>query len=63
MAAQLTLTGERQEIGTQSHDEMAFEIARTIRDFVVRGVAPWREMYRSTIVITSSSEWPEPDFF
>ena len=41
---------------------MAFEIARTIRDFVVRGISPWRTMYKSTIVITSSSEWPQPDF-
>lgn len=41
---------------------MAFEIARTIRDFVVKGRLPWRTMYKSTIVITSSSEWPQPDF-
>ena len=45
-----------------SHDEMAFEIARTIRDLVLKGVDPWRTLYRPTVVITSSSEWPEPDF-
>ena len=45
-----------------SHDEMAFEIARTIRDLVLKGVDPWRTFYRPTVVITSSSEWPEPDF-
>ncbi len=62
MAVQLTLTGEKQKVSIQSHDEMAFEIARTIRDFVVRGISPWSTMYKSTIVITSSSEWPQPDF-
>jgi len=45
-----------------SHDEMAFEIARTIRELVLKGVDPWRTLYRPTVVITSSSEWPEPDF-
>jgi len=45
-----------------SHDEMAFEIARTIRDLVLKDVDPWRTLYRPTVVITSSSEWPEPDF-
>ncbi|RLI44429.1 hypothetical protein DRO69_07415 [Candidatus Bathyarchaeota archaeon] len=61
MATQITLSGEK-IASPQSHDEMAFEIARTIRDFAVKGVAPWRDLYRSTIIITSSSEWPEPDF-
>jgi len=41
---------------------MALEVARTIRDNVVKGVKPWSGLYRSTIIISSSSEWPEPDF-
>jgi len=60
MSIQSTLTGEL--ISVLSHDEMAFEIARTIRDLVLKGEDPWRTLYRPTIVITSSSEWPEPDF-
>lgn len=59
---QMKLTGELETITTQSHDEMAFEIARTIRDFVLRGLNPWKKLYNPTIVITSSSDWPEPDF-
>ncbi len=61
MSAQITLTG-KQLVGTQSHDEMALEVARTIRDNVVKGVRPWSDLYKSTIIISSSSEWPEPDF-
>jgi len=52
----------KEVVGILSHDEMAFEIARTIRDLVLKGVDPWRTLYKPTIVITSSSEWPEPDF-
>jgi len=62
MTVQLKLTGEREVISVESHDEMAFEIARTIRDFVMKEIPPWKDLYKSTIVITSSSEWPEPDF-
>jgi hypothetical protein len=62
MTIQITLTGEEQKVSTLSHNEMAFEVARTIRDLVVKGVRPWRDLYKSSIVITSSSEWPEPDF-
>ncbi len=62
MVIQMTLSGGQQRVSIESHDEMAFEIARTIRDFVVKGASPWKELYKSTIVITSSSEWPEPDF-
>lgn len=61
MSAQLTLTG-KQLVGVSSHDEMAFEVARTIRDNAVKGVKPWSGLYKSTIIISSSSEWPEPDF-
>jgi hypothetical protein len=61
MGVQVTLTGE-ETISIISHDEMAFEVARTIRDLVLKGADPWRKLYRSTIVITSSSDWPEPDF-
>jgi hypothetical protein len=61
MGTQYTLTGEK-IIGTLSHDEMAFEIANTIRELVLKGINPWKNMFSSTIVITSSSEWPEPDF-
>lgn len=49
-------------VSALSHDEMAFEVARTIRDLVLKGVDPWKTLYKPTIVITSSSEWPEPDF-
>lgn len=62
MGVQLTLTGETEAVSTLSHDEMAFKIARTIRDLVLKGVNPWKKMYNPTIVITSSSDWPEPDF-
>ena len=62
MGVQLTLTGETEAVTTLSHDEMAFKIARTIRDLVLKGVNPWKKMYNPTIVITSSSDWPEPDF-
>jgi len=62
MKVQVTLTGEEQSVSVLSHDEMAFEIARKIRELVLKGVSPWRKLYRPTIVITSSSEWPEPDF-
>ncbi|MGQ9642190.1 MAG: hypothetical protein ACUVQY_11075 [Thermoproteota archaeon] len=62
MSVQVTLTGEEQKVSVQSHDEMAFEVARTIREHVVKGVSPWKDLYKSTIVITSSPEWPEPDF-
>ena len=54
------LSGEL--VNVLSHDEMAFEIAYTIRDLVLKGEDPWRTLYKPTIVITSSSEWPEPDF-
>ena len=62
MGIQVTLTGEEQAVSVLSHDEMAFEIARTIRELVLKGIDPWRKLYNPTIVITSSSEWPEPDF-
>jgi len=62
MGIQMTLTGETEEVSTLSHDEMAFSIARAIRRLVLKGIDPWRKMYNPTIVITSSSEWPEPDF-
>jgi len=62
MSVQVTLSGEEQKVSIQSHDEMAFEVARTIREHVVKGTSPWKNLYKSTIVITSSSEWPEPDF-
>ena len=62
MKIQITLTGEAEEVSTLSHDEMAFRIARTIRQLVLKGANPWRKMYNPTIVITSSSDWPEPDF-
>jgi len=62
MGVQVTLTGEKQAINVLSHDEMAFEIARTIREFVLKGYNPWKKLYAPTIVITSSSDWPEPDF-
>jgi hypothetical protein len=45
-----------------THDEMAFEIARIMRDNVVSGKRPWSNQYGSSIVITSSSGWPVPDF-
>lgn len=61
MSIQYTLTGE-ELVSALSHDEMAFEAARTIRDLVLKGVDPWKTLYKPTIVITSSSEWPEPDF-
>ncbi|MEM2202697.1 MAG: hypothetical protein QXX41_14325 [Nitrososphaerota archaeon] len=61
MSIQYTLTGE-ELVSALSHDEMAFEVARTIRDLVLKGVDPWKTLYKPTIVITSSSEWPEPDF-
>ena len=38
MSIQSTLTGEL--ISVLSHDEMAFEIARTIRDLVLKGEDP-----------------------
>jgi hypothetical protein len=62
MSVQVTLAGEPREIAVESHDEMAFAVARVIRDRVIQGVQPWSNLYKSTIIISSSSEWPEPDF-
>jgi len=52
MSAVLTLT----------HDEMAIRAATQMRDLAVKGQTPWPRVFGSDIVITSSSDWPEPDF-
>ena len=52
MSAVLTLT----------HDEMAIRAATQMRDLAVKGQTPWSRVFGSDIVITSSSDWPEPDF-
>jgi hypothetical protein len=41
---------------------MAIRAATQMRDLAVRGEAPWARIFGSAIVITSSSDWPEPDF-
>src|SRR3989449_10662057 len=52
MSAVLTLT----------HDEMAIRAATQMRDLAVKGQTPWSRVFGTDIVITSSSDWPEPDF-
>jgi len=47
---------------TLTHDEMAIRIATQMRDLAIKGRDPWSRIFGSAIVITSSSEWPEPDF-
>jgi hypothetical protein len=47
---------------TLTHDEMAIRAATQMRDLAVKGEAPWSRVFGSDIVITSSSDWPEPDF-
>ena len=47
---------------TLTHDEMAIRAATQMRDLAVKGEAPWSRVFGSNIVITSSSDWPEPDF-
>ncbi len=47
---------------TLSHDEMAIRAATQMRDLAVKGQAPWSRVFGNAIVITSSSDWPEPDF-
>ena len=47
---------------TLTHDEMAIRAATQMRDLAVKGEAPRSRVFGSDIVITSSSDWPEPDF-
>ncbi len=47
---------------TLTHDEMAIRAATLMRDLAVKGQNPWARVFGSAIVITSSSDWPEPDF-
>lgn len=45
-----------------THDELAFRAATQMRDSAVKGANPWAKAFGSSVVITSSSDWPEPDF-
>jgi len=41
---------------------MAIRAATVMRDLAVKGQNPWARVFGTGIVITSSSDWPEPDF-
>src|SRR5919109_2261842 len=45
-----------------THDEMAIRAATQMRDLALRGQNPWARVFGNSIVITSASDWPEPDF-
>ncbi len=47
---------------TLTHDEMAIRAATQMRDLALKGQNPWARVFGTAIVITSSSDWPEPDF-
>jgi|SRR5437879_7851131 len=47
---------------TLTHDEMAIRAATQMRDLAVKGQTPWSNVFGTDIVITSSSDWPEPDY-
>ena len=47
---------------TLTHDELAFRATTQMRDLALKGANPWARAFGSSVVITSSSDWPEPDF-